>query len=163
MATIYDVAKRAGVAISTVSKVLSGRHAASEKTRQRVLKAVDELGYVPSAAARTLAGEPTHLLGVCITGDVPHVLALLHGIDAAVQRVDGAMLLAVARTVAEQAAAINRLVHGFQADALLVVGRHPDALPDLDVRYGVIVPEALTDAQAAFEAGRVAARDVWRG
>ncbi|MBZ0290861.1 MAG: LacI family DNA-binding transcriptional regulator, partial [Anaerolineae bacterium] len=67
--TIYDVAERAGVAISTVSKVLSGRHAVSARTRQRVLQAAADLHYMPYLGARSLAGERMRLIGVVLTAD----------------------------------------------------------------------------------------------
>ena len=54
MATIADVAKRAGVAPSTVSRVLNDSGYASQKTRQRVLAAVEELNYVPNVHAKRL-------------------------------------------------------------------------------------------------------------
>src|ERR1700754_4604415 len=55
MATIGDVAKQAGVSPSTVSYVLSGKRTISEETRQRVLAAIEVLGYHPHAGARALA------------------------------------------------------------------------------------------------------------
>ena len=55
MPTIDDVARAAGVSISTVSYALSGKRAITEETRQRVLAAAAQLGYAPKAAARALA------------------------------------------------------------------------------------------------------------
>ena len=55
MATIADVASHAGVSMSTVSYVLSGKRPISEETRQRVEEAIRELGYRPHAGARALA------------------------------------------------------------------------------------------------------------
>ena len=52
MPTMADVAKRAGVALSTVSHTLSGKRPISAEVRQRVLQAIDELGYQPHALAR---------------------------------------------------------------------------------------------------------------
>jgi LacI family transcriptional regulator len=54
--TIYEVARRAGVSIATVSRVQGGHHAVSLPTRERVRQAIDELGYRPSRSARALAG-----------------------------------------------------------------------------------------------------------
>ncbi len=53
--TIYDIAKRAGVGIATVSRVLNGHSNVSESTRAAVRKAMAELGYRPNRAARRLA------------------------------------------------------------------------------------------------------------
>ena len=55
MAGIQEVARKAGVSQSTVSYVLSGRRPISDSTRERVLKAIDELNYRPHAGARALA------------------------------------------------------------------------------------------------------------
>ncbi len=63
-ADIYDVAERAGVAISTVSVALRGVGGASEATRQRVLEAAKALNYRPNSAARDLARRTTNLIAV---------------------------------------------------------------------------------------------------
>jgi DNA-binding LacI/PurR family transcriptional regulator len=64
MATIADVAKRAGVAVSTVSYALSGARPVSESTRQRILEAVAELGYHPNVLARGLASKRTRVIAL---------------------------------------------------------------------------------------------------
>ncbi|MET0161382.1 MAG: LacI family DNA-binding transcriptional regulator [Microbacteriaceae bacterium] len=66
--TVYDVARLAEVSIATVSRVLRTPDAVKESTRERVLGVVRELGYVPSASARGLAGRRTGVLGLFIPG-----------------------------------------------------------------------------------------------
>ncbi|MBO1751779.1 LacI family DNA-binding transcriptional regulator [Actinotalea sp. BY-33] len=63
-ATINDVARVAGVSISTVSYALSGKRPIGEKTRQRIESAILELQYQPNAGARALAGRRTYILAV---------------------------------------------------------------------------------------------------
>jgi LacI family transcriptional regulator len=63
--TVYEVAARAGVSTATVSRVLSGRDRVLAPTRDKVLAAVAELGYVPSGAAKDLAARKTGVLGLC--------------------------------------------------------------------------------------------------
>ena len=63
--TVYDVAERANVSIATVSRVYRNPESVRERTRDRVLVAARELGYVPSAAARGLASRATGVLGLC--------------------------------------------------------------------------------------------------
>lgn len=70
--TVYEVAELAGVSTASVSRVLAGHDRVRPETRQRVLQAVAELGYVPSGAAQDLAGRRTAVLGLCfpdIIGD----------------------------------------------------------------------------------------------
>jgi LacI family transcriptional regulator len=62
--TIRDVARRAGVAVGTVSNVLNGRSIVSATRRALVEKAIGELGYVPNRVAQSLRGE-SHVIGLC--------------------------------------------------------------------------------------------------
>lgn len=64
MVRIDDVAKRAGVSISTVSYALSGKRPVSERTREKIHLAARELGYLPNAGARMLAGRRAHILAL---------------------------------------------------------------------------------------------------
>jgi DNA-binding LacI/PurR family transcriptional regulator len=69
VATIADVAGRAGVSVSTAARVLSGRGYAAEETRRLVLEAAKDLGYVPNQIARSLRTRRTNLVGLLV-GDV---------------------------------------------------------------------------------------------
>ncbi len=62
--TIYDVAKHAGVSITTVSRMLNAPDKVNAKTRERVLGAIDELRFVPKAEARARAMQHTGRIGV---------------------------------------------------------------------------------------------------
>lgn len=62
--TIVDVAKRAGVTVSTVSYTLSGKRPVSEQARARVLQAIEELHYQPHALGQALRSKRTHTIGI---------------------------------------------------------------------------------------------------
>jgi DNA-binding LacI/PurR family transcriptional regulator len=64
MPTMLDVAKRAAVALSTVSYALNGTRPISEETRQRIFAAMEELGYRPHALARGLASKRSRILAL---------------------------------------------------------------------------------------------------
>src|SRR5467141_2111584 len=62
--TIYDVARLAGVSIASVSRVLNGQGSPREDTRERVMRAVRELSFVPDGAARALSNGLKEVVGV---------------------------------------------------------------------------------------------------
>lgn len=64
--TIDDIAKAAGVSRATVSRVLNDSGYVKEETRQKVLKAIKDLNYTPSAIARSLSKKKTNTIGVVV-------------------------------------------------------------------------------------------------
>ena len=66
MATIHDVARQAGLSVATVSRALSGRGYVSERSKTRVLEAVETLGYVPNGLARGLKTQRSGLVALLV-------------------------------------------------------------------------------------------------
>lgn len=64
--TVKDVAKKAGVATSTVSRVINNHPSISEETKKKVRKIMDEMGYVPNLAARNLGKRISSTIGVIL-------------------------------------------------------------------------------------------------
>lgn len=64
--TIQDIARLAGVSVSTVSRVLNKKPDVDTATRERVLRTVEEQGFVPNASATRLAGGRSQILGVLV-------------------------------------------------------------------------------------------------
>ena len=69
MATIKDIAARAGVTATTVSRVINNRGYISEETRKKVTQAMQEMNYQPNELARSLAKAHSNTIGVI----VPHI------------------------------------------------------------------------------------------
>ncbi|CCQ97101.1 PurR family transcriptional regulator [[Clostridium] ultunense Esp] len=80
--TIKDVAKLAGVSISTVSRVINNSKPVSLEVRRKVLEAIDELGYKPNEVARSLVTRKSNLIGVIIT-DIgnSYIAQMVRGIE----------------------------------------------------------------------------------
>ncbi|KUO55633.1 MAG: LacI family transcriptional regulator [Sphingomonadales bacterium BRH_c42] len=70
-ATIRDVARHAGLSVASISRVLNGHNHVHPDTRKKVIEAMNALGYIPNAAARSLSTAKSHAIGV--------VLPDLHG------------------------------------------------------------------------------------
>jgi LacI family transcriptional regulator len=80
--TIRDVAKKANVSVATVSRILNGLTGYSDKTKQKVLSAIEEMGYHPNAVARSLNIRRTQTIGVLFPAvSNEFSSALLHGIE----------------------------------------------------------------------------------
>jgi len=81
--TIKEVARAAGVSITTVSRVLNSQEGQmTEDTRQRILAAMDELHYVPNRLASSLKNERSHTLGVIVSNILnPFFTAVVRGIQ----------------------------------------------------------------------------------
>jgi LacI family transcriptional regulator len=87
MPTIYDVAKRAGVSAMTVSRVINGKKDVKPETRERVLKAIEEIGYVPNSLARSFVLQRTRMIGLVITDITnPFFTTLARGVEDTAMR-----------------------------------------------------------------------------
>ncbi len=83
--TITEVAKRANVSISTVSRVLNKNYPVSDEVKERVLQAISELNYQPNAVARSLKKQKTNMIGV-VVADIsnPFFMQIAKGIESVV-------------------------------------------------------------------------------
>ncbi|GAB3423379.1 LacI family DNA-binding transcriptional regulator [Flindersiella endophytica] len=134
-ATLRDVAERAGVSISTVSRVLGGSYPAAAATRARVMQAVEELDYVANAQARALAGGGTKLIAVLVplVGGNDFGSYVAQGIDE--QCVDEGRICLLSNTSydPDRELAVIRLMREQRADAVILVGGVP-LDPEYDTR-----------------------------
>lgn len=142
--TLEDVAARAGVGRGTASRALNGSARVSERARTAVRRAARELGYVPHAAARALAGgRPGGVLAVVLAEEPgrrfeqPYLGQLLDGITAAADTAGTAVALHCARSRGERAALARRLREP-RTDGVLLLSTLPrEPLADLLRRAGV--------------------------
>jgi LacI family repressor for deo operon, udp, cdd, tsx, nupC, and nupG len=126
---IYEVAKRAGVSPSTVSRVLSQPDVVSAKTRSRVLRAVDVLGYTPNSTAKNLRTARTGKLLVTVP-DIsnPFFSLILQGIEDAAQREEYAVLLGDTQHDEQREQRYATMLSSKEADGLIFLGhRLPEA------------------------------------
>ena len=109
-ATIYDVARRAGVSIATVSRVLRGSAPVQDGTRQRVEHAVDELGFVPSRLGVSLA-ERRHAANGVVFPDLsgPYFAEVVLGYEEVTSRLGRSVLILSTREQADPEAAVREL------------------------------------------------------
>jgi DNA-binding LacI/PurR family transcriptional regulator len=122
--TSHDVARRAGVSQATVSYVLSGRRSGklrvSEDTRQRVMAAVQELGYVPNQTARALRRQRTERVCLMLSRvGVPSYDQLVTDVQRCADQYGYTVIIAVSNSPEREQHAIQQIRRGI-ADALLI-------------------------------------------
>lgn len=109
---IADVARLAGVSHQTVSRVLNGHPAVLDATRERVLRAIDELGYRPNASARALASRRSGVIGIlALESNLHGPVSALYAIEHAARDAGYFVSVAVVDAGTEQgiAEAVARL------------------------------------------------------
>lgn len=125
--TIRDVAKRAGVAVSTASLALNGKPQVSQQTRLRVLQAAEDLDYSPHAAAKNLADGRTRTIGLVNPTTVEHLftssgffMRLIRGMHRAATEEGYSVSLHIADSEEEAKAAIRAAVRTRSADGFVI-------------------------------------------
>lgn len=126
MATILEVAKKAGVSKATVSRVLSGSGYVSEEKRALVDKAIAETGYRPNLLARSLATNTTQTLGLVVTNTLysGNYFSELMAQSARIMEANGRQLiLADGKHTAEEERAAIQFLLDLRCDGLIIYPR----------------------------------------
>lgn len=125
--TIKDVAKEAGVAPSTVSRVLNGNPRISEATREIVMEAVKKLNYYPNTAAQSLVNRATRTIGIVIPSDAddlfknPFWIHVIRGISMYAQKNQYYISFATSNDVKEEMKIIKDYVMRKVVDGIILL------------------------------------------
>ena len=133
MANIYEVARRAGVSASTVSRVLSRPDVVSPDTRRRVLSTVDQMGFSPNPAARHLRTRRSNKILVTVP-DIsnPFFSLIIQGIENASQQAGYTVLLGNTQHEEQHEEHYARMLKCNEADGLICLHhRLPKAAAEL--------------------------------
>lgn len=121
MATIYDVAQKAGVSLATVSRVMNKNTNVGEKTRQKVLAAMAELDYRPNTFAQSLASNSSNSVGVLVSQlDGPYYGPMMAEIESSLRAANKHVIIAVGHSDAAQEKDSVEFLLGRGCDALIL-------------------------------------------
>lgn len=137
--TIYDVADRSGVSISTISRVLNAPDKVNPETRKRVVAAIDHLGFVPKAEARAHALKNTKRIGVLTPFfTAPSFVQRLRGTAAALSKASYELVIYPVESVEHLQGYLSSIPVMQNIDGLIIMSL---AIKDQDARrlhdYGI--------------------------
>ena len=165
--TIADVARVAGVSVPTVSRVLTGNIPVAEKRRSQVLKAIEELGYRPNAAARALVSGRRSMIAVLAANTSRYGYArTVEGIEEAARAAGYMVVITVVETAEPEAvnSAVDMVLSHAVAGVIVLDFDEPghaamSALPrNVPVVVAAASPSRSVDLPRAYLADQRAAR-----
>ncbi len=122
--TIKDIAKELGLAYSTVSMAINDDKEISQKTKQKVKKAIEKMGYVPNHTARSLVKGRTHHIAVVTPGLFSlYEMHIVRGIEEKMKKSRYDIVLHSARyDWAEAQNEMRKVLHERASDAVIIIG-----------------------------------------
>lgn len=140
--TLVEVARRAGVSLTTASKAINDQPRVSAQARARVLKAAKDLGFVPNPLARSLLSGRSGTVAMLIIDTLSRRWAVpaMLGAESALHRVELSMVTADAQGDPDRLRELARLYQARKVDGLLVLGDNNSPTPRLgdDVALPVV-------------------------
>ena len=121
---INDVAEKAGVSITTVSRVISNNpHPVNDKTRLKVLQAAQELNYAPSALAKAMVTQRSLIAGV-IVGDTmdPFFAAIVRGVEDVARDMGYMVMVANSDRIPDLELKYIKTLNEYQVDGIIFAG-----------------------------------------
>jgi LacI family transcriptional regulator len=142
--TIFDVADEAGVSFSTVSRVLNNKDHVSQEKRERVLRAMAQLGYVANEQARSLAGGASRVIGLLVDYlSTSYMDEIIRGIDGVLDEENYDLVIyTTRRRKTKESVYVTKLTRGLADGLLLILPRNAAAY--LDTLHQRQFPYVLT-------------------
>jgi LacI family transcriptional regulator len=152
-ATLTEVARRAGVSLTTASKAINGQNRVSADTRARVLKAARELSFTPNPMARSLISGRSGTVGLIVIDSLAQrfVAPIMVGAEAALSEIDLTMITSDARGDTGRLMTIVEKMRQRKVDGVIVLGDNNVPLPSVT---------AELDRPVVYVYGETGARDI---
>ena len=140
--TVHDVAKEAGVSTATVSRVVNKIGTVSEENKQKVLKAIEDTGYVPNSIARSLKMQATFTVGFVIS-DISnkYFMSVAKAIEEVVSQENYNMIVASTNGKGDKERAYLEMLLSKNMDGLIInsSGENDEYIAELSKRIPIIL------------------------
>jgi LacI family transcriptional regulator len=133
MTTITEVARRAGVSVSTVSHVVNGTRTVSPATAKLVSDAIDLMGYIPNTLARALKMSSTSSVGLAISAiSNPYFSDIIRAVETECARLGLMVFLSDTQDDPKKELAVVQALHQRRVDGIILA---PSAAPGAALKY----------------------------
>ena len=160
--TIKDVAKRSGVGVGTVSRVLNNNPQISEKTKNKVLKAIEELNYVPNVIGKKLSQNRTNVIAVVVPVlNHPFFASLVAALEREADKHNYSLLVATSQHRIEKERDLLNKIKQNEADGAIFVTHYEHdekefknlAIATIDRHLGDNIPVVTSNNYEATKEG----------
>lgn len=141
-ATIRDIARTAGVSIATVSRVLNNNVTVTQETKERVIHAVRQLGYIPNSAAISLKTNRTHTVGFVISDIYSEALiSAVHAAEAVLNQSNYNLLLCSSENDPVREKRYLQMLMSNNVDGIVInsTGRNGDYILELSQKCPIVL------------------------
>jgi LacI family transcriptional regulator len=161
MVTMADVARVAGISVSTVSHVINGTRFVKEETRQAVFEAIKQTGYIHNTIAKSLVSGSTQTIGLAISAITNFYFAdIVSGIESQISKAGYTLLLADTHDDPGKELHIVEALHQRRVDGLLLAPATGADGAALRYLSDLGVPTVLVDRCASAEFDQVGAENI---
>ncbi|MDN5276207.1 MAG: hypothetical protein PWR01_172 [Clostridiales bacterium] len=141
--TIKDVAKRAGVSIATVSRVINNNYYVSPEIREKVLRAIEELNYYPNSVARSLKNDSTtHTIGFLVSDISNNYFTIMaKAVEEVVHKEGYSLIVCSTNDVKKRELVYLKLLISKKVDGLILntTGENDDFIATLSERLPIVL------------------------
>ncbi len=123
MATIKDIAHKAGVAPSVVSRALNNKYGVKDSTKNLIIKLAQEMNYYPNTAARSLVTRKTETIGIMMADiSEPFYSQLIKGMEYIANQTGYALIFSNSYETVEHNRVLQKMINAQRVDGLIIVG-----------------------------------------
>ncbi len=151
MPNIKDVARKSGLSVTTVSRVLNNRGYISEKTRKAVYSAMAELHYQPNELARSLFRQHSNILGVIMPSvEHPFFGKLLQSIEKHASAAGFKIMLCLSRQDAAKEIEYLQMLQGNKVDGIILSSRSADIQSHLNHKFPFVTIDRILNQSIPY-------------